>query len=116
MKRIFMFLVVNIAAVAMLTIVASIVCGLLGVDLAAELGEIDKEKIRPIVTHSFKGITDSLTKGEDGYIGVGGVCIGTGINDGSFEHYIARPTVENDLHGAGAFLLMCTKYSEIFEK
>ena len=39
MKRIFMFLVVNIAAVAMLTIVASIVCGFLGVDLAAELGE-----------------------------------------------------------------------------
>ena len=39
MKRIFMFLVVNIAAVATLTIVATIVCGLLGVDLAAELGE-----------------------------------------------------------------------------
>ena len=39
MKRIFMFLVVNIAAVAMLTIVATIACGLLGVDLAAELGE-----------------------------------------------------------------------------
>ena len=34
-----MFLVVNIAAVASLTIVATIVCGLLGVDLAAELGE-----------------------------------------------------------------------------
>ncbi len=34
-----MFLVVNIAAVATLTIVATIVCGLLGVDLAAELGE-----------------------------------------------------------------------------
>ena len=83
--------------------------------LAAELGEIDKEKIRPTVAHSFKGITDSLTKGEDGYIGVGGVCIGTGINDGSFEHYIERPTVENDLHGAGAFLLMCAKYAEIFE-
>ena len=33
-----MFLVVNIAAVAMLTLVATIVCGLLGVDLAAELG------------------------------------------------------------------------------
>ena len=39
MKRIFMFLVVNIAAVATLTIVATIVCGLLGVDIAAELGE-----------------------------------------------------------------------------
>ena len=42
--------------------------------------------------------------------------IGTGVGDGSYEHYIARPTVENDLHGVGAFLLMASKYSEVFEK
>ena len=84
--------------------------------LATELGEIDKEKIRPIAEHSFKGITDYLNRSDDGYIGVKGVCIGTGINDGSYEHYIARPTVENDLHGAGAFLLMCCEYAKVFEE
>ena len=83
--------------------------------LATELGELDVESIRPTAERAFRGITDSLTKGEDGYIGVGGVCVGTGIKDGTFEYYIARPTVENDLHGAGAFLLMCAKYAEIFE-
>jgi heat shock protein HtpX len=39
MKRLFMFLLTNIAAVAMLTIAATIICGLFHVDLAAELGE-----------------------------------------------------------------------------
>ncbi len=39
MKRIFIFLMTNIAAVAMLTIVATLVCTLFGVDLGAELGE-----------------------------------------------------------------------------
>ena len=88
---------------------------LYAIGLATELGEFDKEAIRPIAEHSFKGICDSLNMGECGYIGVRGVCIGTGIGDGSYGHYIARPTVENDLHGAGAFLLMCAKYAEIFE-
>ena len=88
---------------------------LYAIGLATELGELDKEKIRPIAEHSFKGICDSLNKGDDGYIGVRNVCIGTGIDEGTYEHYIARPTVENDLHGAGAFLLMCAKYAEIFE-
>ena len=88
---------------------------LYAIGLATELGELDREEIRPIAEHSFRGITDSLTQGDDGYIGVGGVCIGTGIREGTYKYYIARPTVENDLHGAGAFLLMCAKYAEIFE-
>ncbi len=37
MKRLTLFLIVNLAAVAMLTVVAAIVCGLCGVDLAALL-------------------------------------------------------------------------------
>lgn len=88
---------------------------LYAISLAVGLGEIDKEKIRPIAEHSFRGICDSLTLGDDGYIGVGGVCIGTGISKGTYEYYIARPTVENDLHGAGAFLLMCCEYAKIFD-
>ena len=39
MKRIFLFLVVNIAAVAMLTIVATMVCAFCGVNLEESLGE-----------------------------------------------------------------------------
>lgn len=83
--------------------------------LAVELGEIERESVRQIAKASFDGICASTSRGDDGYIGVRGVCIGTGVGDGSFEHYIARPTVENDLHGAGAFLLMCSNYAKVFE-
>lgn len=39
MKRLFIFLVTNLAAVAMLTIAATVICALFGVDLGATLGE-----------------------------------------------------------------------------
>ncbi len=83
--------------------------------LAVELGAIERTEIEAIAKKSFNGIADSLNYGDDGYVGVRGVCIGTGVGDGSFEHYIARPTVENDLHGVGAFLLMACQYSKVFE-
>ena len=38
---------------------------------------------------------------------VNNVCIGTGVGD--YDFYIARPTSVNDLHGVGAFLLMCAE-------
>lgn len=38
---------------------------------------------------------------------VGDVCIGTGVGD--YKHYCERPTSINDLHGVGAFLIMCAQ-------
>ena len=38
---------------------------------------------------------------------VGNVCIGTGVGD--YRHYCERPVSVNDLHGVGAFLLMCAE-------
>lgn len=38
---------------------------------------------------------------------LGGVCIGTGVGD--YKHYCERPTSVNDLHGVGAFLIMCAQ-------
>ncbi|MBR2956759.1 MAG: glycoside hydrolase family 88 protein [Clostridia bacterium] len=40
-------------------------------------------------------------------ISIKGVCIGTGVSD--YTYYINRPTTENDLHGMGAFVLMCAE-------
>ena len=37
----------------------------------------------------------------------GNVCIGTGVGD--YRHYCERPVSVNDLHGVGAFLLMCAQ-------
>jgi unsaturated rhamnogalacturonyl hydrolase len=50
-----------------------------------------------------------LRKHEDGNVIIGNICIGTGIGD--YAHYVARPTSDNDLHGAGAFILMCVEMS-----
>ena len=33
--------------------------------------------------------------------------------NGDLAHYYARPTSVNDLHGAGAFLLMCTEVAQV---
>lgn len=59
----------------------------------------------------YEGVINSLEwDGED--LLVGGVCVGTGV--GNYEHYINRPTSVNDLHGVGAFLIMCTECEKVF--
>jgi unsaturated rhamnogalacturonyl hydrolase len=53
---------------------------------------------------AFEAVTASLgTDGQD--IVVGQVCVGTSVGD--YDYYVNRPVSENDLHGVGAFLLMC---------
>jgi len=87
---------------------------LYALSLATKMGVFEKEAVRPIATLAFEGIKTKLVLGEDGYLGVSGVCIGTGVGD--LAHYYARPTSENDLHGVGAFLLMACEYANVFEK
>ena len=54
----------------------------------------------------YEGVINSLTfEGED--IQIGNVCVGTGVGD--YEHYCKRPVSTNDLHGVGAFLIMCAE-------
>lgn len=57
----------------------------------------------------YQGVIDTLEFNEKAHVVIGKICIGTGIGD--YAHYIARPTSENDLHGAGAFILMCVEMS-----
>ena len=54
----------------------------------------------------FEGTINNLEWNGDNLL-VSGVCIGTGVGD--YAHYCARPTSTNDLHGVGAFLIMCTE-------
>jgi Predicted unsaturated glucuronyl hydrolase involved in regulation of bacterial surface properties, and related proteins len=57
----------------------------------------------------YQGVIDTLKLDDNGHVVICQICIGTGIGD--YTHYIARPTSENDLHGAGAFILMCVEMS-----
>jgi unsaturated rhamnogalacturonyl hydrolase len=43
----------------------------------------------------------------DGDLQIPDICVGTGVGD--YAHYLARPTSVNDLHGVGAFLMMCAE-------
>ena len=59
------------------------------------------------IHRSYEAIIKSLAfNGED--LNISNICVGTGVGD--YEFYIKRPTVANDLHGMGAFLLMCCEY------
>lgn len=61
---------------------------------------------------AYKGVIRDLTwKGSD--LQIGNVCIGTGVGD--YAHYCSRPVSVNDLHGVGAFLLMCAQAEAALE-
>jgi len=62
---------------------------------------------------AYKGIINSLTFEGDNLI-VSNICVGTCVGD--YQFYIDRPTVQNDLHGMGAFILMCTEYYDTCAK
>ncbi|GIO14375.1 unsaturated rhamnogalacturonyl hydrolase YteR [Cohnella xylanilytica] len=75
---------------------------------AVRLGYLDP-KYMEAAWRGYQGVVDTLKFDENGRLVIGRICIGTGIGD--YAHYIARPTSENDLHGAGAFILMCSEMS-----
>lgn len=76
---------------------------------AVRKGLLDREYLK-YAQKGYEAIINSLTwKGVD--LLVGDVCIGTGV--GNYEHYIHRPVSTNDLHGVGAFLLMCEEMEQV---
>lgn len=75
---------------------------------AVRFGYLDA-KYMEYAWKGYQGVIDTLKFDENGHVVIGNICIGTGIGD--YAHYIARPTSENDLHGAGAFLLMAVEMS-----
>jgi len=73
------------------------------------------ETWREAAGKAYAGVIRSLeledqAGGED--LIIPGICIGTGVGD--YRFYLTRPTVKNDLHGMGAFLLMCSEYYAAF--
>ena len=73
---------------------------------AVRLGYIDKAYML-YADDAYEAIIKRLrAEGED--ILIDDICIGTGVCD--YEEYLSRPKTQNDLHGMGAFVLMCTEY------
>ena len=65
------------------------------------------------IKRAYEGIIKSLDFEGENLI-ISNICVGTGIGD--YDFYIQRPTVKNDLHGMGAFILMCTEYYDTCQK
>ncbi len=78
---------------------------------AYNLGVKDKE-CESVIESGFNGVM-SKAQTKDDKLYLSGVCIGTGV--GILDMYFDRPTVTNDLHGMGAFLLMCTEVYKYFQ-
>jgi unsaturated rhamnogalacturonyl hydrolase len=79
---------------------------------AVRKGILDKSYLEN-AKKGYQGVINSLTwEGDD--IQIGNVCIGTGV--GNYEHYINRPVCTNDLHGVGAFLIMCAEMQAVWEE
>lgn len=66
-------------------------------------GYLAKEYLE-IGAKGYEGLNNTVCVTEEG-LSVSGICVGTCVGD--YEFYAARPTSENDLHGMGAYLLMC---------
>jgi len=71
-----------------------------------------EDTYKDFTNESFEGAYNSVThRGED--LLVDNVCIWTSVGD--YDNYIGRPTSENDLHGVGTFLLMCSEVAKMNE-
>ncbi len=79
---------------------------------AVKAGYLDKSYLE-IAELGYKGIINRLKYNEQGVI-IDNICVGTGV--GNYKFYCDRPTSENDLHGAGAFILMCTEVYKAFHE
>ncbi|MBQ3427610.1 MAG: glycoside hydrolase family 88 protein [Clostridia bacterium] len=64
------------------------------------------DEYKDLIMNGYKG---ALSKAEisGSTLSVTNVCVGTGV--GVEDYYFYRPTISNDLHGAGAFIMMCTE-------
>ena len=82
---------------------------------AMRMGIIGRE-YEAVAEKAYKGIERLLYYDEEGEIVIDHVCTGTAISEGTYEHYIARPRIKNDLHGMGAFVLMCAEMERYFEE
>lgn len=79
---------------------------------AVSKGVLPKEYLQK-ARKGYEGVIRSLTFEGDN-LQLGGVCVGTGVGD--YRHYIERPVSVNDLHGMGAFLLMCAETDKIKDR
>jgi unsaturated rhamnogalacturonyl hydrolase len=76
---------------------------------AVRMGYLEEDYLK-YAKKGYQGIINRLKFDDKGGVILDNICVGTGIGD--YQHYINRATSENDLHGAGGFILMCVEMSK----
>ncbi len=66
---------------------------------------------REAACRGFEAVLREFITADSDELTMSGICVGTGVL--KYEGYIARPTSQNDLHGMGAFLLMCAEMAKM---
>lgn len=79
---------------------------------AVRLGFLEQSYL-DVARKAYEGVIGRLKYNQGGMV-IDNICVGTGVGD--YAHYCARPTGENDLHGAGAFILMCQEVYQTFHQ
>lgn len=80
---------------------------------AIEKGYADKKYLN-LAVKAYSGLVKEMVEYDDEAWTMKGICIGTSAGD--YNHYVARPTSENDLHGVGAFLLASMSLDNLLNK
>lgn len=65
---------------------------------------------KDVALECFEGVINDI-KIEDGKIVIEDICVGTGVL--FYDEYLKRPRSTNDLHGMGAFVLMCSEVAKL---
>lgn len=81
---------------------------------AIRKGIIKGEIYEKTIEKAYNSLIDGIYYDEQGCPVLDNVCIGTCIEEGTYEYYLSRPKVKNDLHGVGAFTLMCAELYRYF--
>lgn len=81
---------------------------------AIRKGILEKE-YDVVFKKAYQGIEDRLYYDDKGSLVIDNICTGTCIESGTYDHYIKRAKLKNNLHGVGAFILMCVEL-ELYQR
>ena len=81
---------------------------------AIRTGVIGKE-YEDVLEKAYNGMVDYLYYDEEGFLVVDNVCIGCCVESGTYDYYINKEKISNDLHGMGAFTLMCAEMQRYYD-
>lgn len=76
---------------------------------ALRIGVVQGGEYEDVLKKAYNGIIERLYFDEKDNLIIDNICVGTCIDEGTYEHYINRDKINNDLHGSGAFVLMCAE-------